>query len=133
MDKEYNKWLFKKKFKYLPSDFKLILYRNPKEFIWFYLERVNPNHIIDIFGLPKKKNRKDGTLKYYRVGKIILSVYAGFFSFTFINEYIFLFLYYTSIIYLTLAFMGNILEKEYNKNVDRNRGRTRWWKNTTYG
>jgi hypothetical protein len=132
MDKEYNKWLFKKKFKYLPKDFKLILYRNPKEFIWFYLERVNPNHIIDIFGLPKKKNRKDGTLKYYRVGKIILSLYAGTLSFTFITEYIYLFLYYTSIIYLTLIMLVNVIEME-NKNVNRNRGRTRWGKNTLNG
>lgn len=132
MDKEYNKYLFRKKFKYLPNDFKLILYRNPKEFIWFYLERVNPNHIIDIFGLPKKKNRKDGTLKYYRVGKIILSLYAGGLSYTFINEYIYLFLYYTSIIYLTLAMLTNVIEME-NKNVNRNRGRTRWGKNSING
>lgn len=133
MDKEYEKRKFRQKFKYLPEDFKLILYRNPKEFIWFYLERVNPNHIISIFGIPKRKHRKDGKLKYYRVGKIILPCYAGLLSLSFIQEYVFVFLYYTSVVYLTLSFLGIIIELENKQNAYRNRGRTRWGKNSING
>lgn len=112
MNKEYWKNQFKQKFKWLPNEFKLICYRNPNEFIWFNLERVNPNHIINILGIPKKKYRKGCKLKYYRVGKIILCIYAPLLSFSFISEYIIAFLYYTSIFYLTICFMCNILEME---------------------
>jgi hypothetical protein len=78
MDKKHFKWILTRKFKELPKEFKLILFRNPNEFIKFDLERINPTHKIILWGLPKRKYRKDGTNKIYQVGRILIESFIPF-------------------------------------------------------
>ena len=78
LDKNVIKHMFRNRFKQLPKEFKLILFRNPKEFLDFKLEKVNPIHKINIWGLPKKQYRKDNTNKLYKVGKIIINSFIPF-------------------------------------------------------
>lgn len=78
LDKNIIKGKLRNKFKELPKEFKLILFRNPKEFLHFNLEKVNPNHKLIIWGLPKKKYRKDNTNKLYQVGKIFIKSFIPF-------------------------------------------------------
>lgn len=51
------------------GDFKkIILFRNPKEFSYMYIERINPNHVGIIWGR-RRKHLNKGT-GFIKVGKI---------------------------------------------------------------
>lgn len=56
----------------LPKDSILILFRNPKEFRYFEIEKINPNHKLILWGKLKKKYIK--TSNKIMIGKIILPV-----------------------------------------------------------
>ena len=62
----------RKKIPYLPKYAKFIFFRNPKEFIWFILEPVNPSHKIIVWGKLKKKKCKYKHNHFIKVGKIII-------------------------------------------------------------
>jgi len=74
------KEIIRKKIKNIPNNAKIILYRNPKEFSYFNLEKINPTHKIQIWGKLKKKHRKGNNL-YINAGKILI---PSFFL-TFVN------------------------------------------------
>lgn len=78
MNKE--KWIHKLKEKFnLPNDSKFCFYRNPKDFIYFNLERVNPEHRIIIWGKPKRKIVKHKNIKsLLRVGRIKIPILLFF-------------------------------------------------------
>lgn len=61
---------------HIPNDknkIKFIQHRNLKEFSFFLVERINPNHKIFVFGKLRKKFVKDNNFnKYIRVGEIII-------------------------------------------------------------
>lgn len=54
----------------MPDNATIILFRNPKEFTSFVLERINPNHKILVWGKLKKKYRHGS--HYIRMGKILI-------------------------------------------------------------
>lgn len=48
-------------------------YRNLREFKYFQIEKINPNHIIKLYGTLKNKNKKRDTSKnLITVGEIII-------------------------------------------------------------
>jgi hypothetical protein len=48
-------------------------FRNLKEFKFFKIERINPNHRIKLYGQPKGKHIKDGHYnKFINVGEILI-------------------------------------------------------------
>lgn len=59
------------KFK-LPSNSKITYYRNPKEFCYMELERINPNHIINLLGIERRKKAKYKPRNKIRLGKILI-------------------------------------------------------------
>jgi len=129
MNKQKCIQLFKDKFKQLSDkDFKLILYRNPFEFVWFQLEYVNPNHKINIYGIPKRKLRKENYLKYYKVGRIILSAYLPIYL-VFNLNLLDVLLPGILMTWLTIKLMFFVIEQEFIYNANRNRRRTWRWKN----
>jgi hypothetical protein len=73
MDKKQNKiWNeIKEKFS-LGDKAKLIQYRNLREFRYFTIERINPNHIIELYGKLKNGNPKKEVCLNVHVGKIII-------------------------------------------------------------
>ena len=66
-----NKEYIRRKIKKIPSNAKIILYRNPKEFSRFNLEGINPTHKIILWGKLKKKYRR-GKTHYIQAGKILI-------------------------------------------------------------
>lgn len=50
----------------------LIQYRNLKEFRYFTIERINPNHIIELYGKLKNGNPKKDVCLNVHVGRIII-------------------------------------------------------------
>ena len=81
MNKQY--WNHKLKYLFkLPKNAVIMYFRNPNEFNYFELERINPNHKIIIWGQLKKKNRYCKQAYKIRMGKIkipffmILNIYA---------------------------------------------------------
>lgn len=65
------KWNSKIRQKFnLPKNSKIIFYRNPKEFSYIELERINPNHKMMMWGILRNKYRKDKPLSKIRLGKI---------------------------------------------------------------
>lgn len=73
LDKKQNKiWSeIKEKFS-LGDKAKLIQYRNLREFRYFTIERINPNHIIELYGKLKNGNPKKEVCLNIHVGKIII-------------------------------------------------------------
>lgn len=56
-----------------PKTFKQ--YRNLKEFKYFFIERINPNHRIFLYGVLKNNNKKKDTSKtFIKVGEIIIVI-----------------------------------------------------------
>jgi hypothetical protein len=56
-----------------PTTFKQ--YRNLKEFKYFIIERINPNHKIFLYGVLKNNNKKKDTSKtFIKVGEIIIVI-----------------------------------------------------------
>lgn len=60
----------------LPDNAKLIQFRNLKEFRYFSLERINPNHIIELHGKLKNGNIKRDVCLNVHVGRIIIPYMA---------------------------------------------------------
>lgn len=59
----------------LPVKNSFVQHRNLKEFSSFYIERINPTHIIYLYGKLKKKYIHDGHYnKVIKVGEILLSL-----------------------------------------------------------
>lgn len=58
----------------------LIQYRNLKEFRYFTIERINPNHVIELYGKLKNGNPKKDVCLNVHVGRIIIP-YIGIISF----------------------------------------------------
>lgn len=58
----------------------LMQYRNLKEFSYFTIERINPNHIIELYGKLKNGNPKKDVCLNVHVGRIIIP-YIGIISF----------------------------------------------------
>jgi hypothetical protein len=56
----------------ISDDAKLIQYRNLTEFCGFKIERINPNHIIELYGRLKKDNPKRDVCIRVHVGRIII-------------------------------------------------------------
>ncbi len=50
----------------------LIQYRNLKEFRYFSIEKINPNHIIELYGKLKNSNPKKEVCLNVHVGRIII-------------------------------------------------------------
>lgn len=103
-------------------------YRNLKEFTFFNIERTNPNHIIKLYGKPKRKNIKDGHYnKLINVGEIL--IYSM--MLLFIRTDIFLFwlsCFILGLFCFDLCYYNNPLEvfyvnwhrlKNFNKNFKR--------------
>lgn len=58
----------------------LMQYRNLKEFRYFSIEKINPNHIIELYGKLKNGNPKKDVCLNVHVGRIIIP-YIGIISF----------------------------------------------------
>ena len=57
----------------LPHENVFIQHRNLKEFKSFFIERINPNHRIELYGLLKRSRVKDNRFnKTIKVGEILL-------------------------------------------------------------
>lgn len=69
----------------LPDNAKLSLYRNTKEFKYFQLERINPNHKILLWGILKKKYRKTKFTSRVLAGRIQIPLIAFIFSTIYID------------------------------------------------
>ena len=113
----------------LPIKNTFVQYRNLKEFKNFYIERINPTHIIYLFGRLKKNQIHDNHYnKIIKVGEIIISM-----GFVMLTDSI---IFNIVINVVTGSIIFNILMEyilENNKNVDRNRGRNWFWKNRLHG
>lgn len=70
----------------LEGKYRFIKYRNLKEFSYILFEKLNPNHIIQVWGLPKKKYRKTNYVYYIKVGKILIECFVPFFSMNLFNN-----------------------------------------------
>jgi len=134
MDKLKWKKKFKDKFTELKKDFELLLFRNPKEFIHFNLEFVNPTHKVNIYGIPKKKYRRDNYVKQYLIGKIFFKSFMPIFYICMINDFLLKMFYYSVISYLFFCLIVFICDNE-KVDIDayRYRGRVGWWKNSLNG
>lgn len=67
------------------EEYSLVLFRNIKEFGRLFFERVNPTHIINIWGQPYKKYRKTRYPNYIRLGRILIKVFVPVFSCNLLN------------------------------------------------
>lgn len=107
----------------------LVQHRNLKEFRHFIIERINPNHKIKLYGLFKKKYVKSGcNNRIINVGEIIISIGILLFpSNQFILDLLISIAFY---IFLNNLFIDNEILKV-KINVDRNRGFTKFWKNSS--
>jgi hypothetical protein len=56
----------------IPDNAKLIQFRNLREFRYFSIERINPNHIIELYGKLKNGNIKRDVCLNVHVGRIII-------------------------------------------------------------
>jgi len=57
----------------LPHENVFVQHRNLKEFKSFFIERINPNHRIELYGLLKRSRVKDNRFnKTIKVGEILL-------------------------------------------------------------
>lgn len=64
----------------IPQDNVFVQHRNLKEFKSFFVERINPNHRIELYGRLKRSKVKDRHFnKAIKVGEILLCL--GFFIF----------------------------------------------------
>lgn len=62
----------------LPNNTKISYFRNPKEFNFFDIEKINPNHVSLLWGHLKKKYRKNIKQKIILMGKIRIPVILFF-------------------------------------------------------
>jgi hypothetical protein len=77
MDEKQNKiWNKIKEENNIPDTAKLIQFRNLREFRYFTLERINPNHIIELHGKLKNGNIKRDVCLNVHVGRIIIPYMA---------------------------------------------------------
>lgn len=137
MDKKQNRILndIKEKFGF-PEKINFIQYRNLKEFKYFSIERINPNHKIILFGKLKKHRYKNNYPKgLVKVGEIIIPCITLFLNFNMIIEYIniiclmFNLFFFSSIIFYICNDI-NIWRVIY---VNWYRRFFRGWKNSIYG
>lgn len=56
----------------LPSCKTFVKHRNLKEFKFFLIERMNPNHRVFVYGVLKNNNKKKKTSRYFiKVGELL--------------------------------------------------------------
>jgi len=72
MDKERANNIIINRFN-LPKDTDIVFYRNPYDFCNFISEKINPNHIWIIRGLPLRKIRKNKKTGFIKMAKIIIN------------------------------------------------------------
>lgn len=113
----------------LPHKNTFIQHRNLREFRDFYIERINPNHIIFLYGKLKKPYIHDKHYnKVIKVGEIVLSI--GFVML--IDNYILNIAINIISGSILLSFLLDYI-LEFDINVNRNRREFREWKNSVYG
>lgn len=142
MDKKQNRIWHEILTKFNLSDkAKLIQYRNLREFRYFTIDRINPNHIIELYGKLKNGNPKRDVCLNVHVGKIIIpymSLILFMYSYStveFINFFVLIMSLMTIAISLFYVCNSiNILKVLYdciNRRYTRSY-KLRFWKNTLY-
>src|SRR4030043_117267 len=115
---------------------KFVQHRNLSEFKYFKIERINPNHIIILYGKLKNNKNKNHVCKgFVKVGEIYIYGTTAFLNLNIILENI------NSIVLLFnlsfLAFVFYVIIRNYSIRrvfyVDWNRRFFRGWKNYRYG
>lgn len=102
----------------LPHENVFIQHRNLKEFKSFFIERINPNHHIELYGRLKRSKVKDHNFnKAIKAGEILLCM--GFFAF--VDSW----LINISINLLMGIILFDILLGLITEDVDRNRRKHR--------
>ena len=118
--KIFNKIL--EKFK-LSSKNKFIQHRNLKEFKYFEIERINPNHRIFLYGRLKKQYAKHkGSLHLIKVGEII--IYSSLFLLPCDNIFTVIFVNFILYFLICSTLFEILLENKilgFDLNVDRYR------------
>jgi len=56
----------------LPYNSKIIKFRNLNEFKRFEIERINPNHVINLYGILKNNSKKKNVCKIIYCGRILI-------------------------------------------------------------
>jgi len=103
MDKEKTNEILIDIFK-LPKNSKFIFYRNPRDCCNFKYEKINPDHIGIIYGLPKKCIRKFKLVGYSKIAKVFIND-NGFMH---LDKIIYLLLFCLSL-YLPITIFCNLL------------------------
>jgi len=142
MDKKQNKiWSeIKEKFGF-DDKAKLIQYRNLREFRYFTIERINPNHIIELYGKLKNGNPKKEVCLNVHVGKIIIpymSLILFMYSYSTI-EFINFFMLIMAMLSISISLFYvcnsiNLMRLCYD-SIDRRYSRSyklRFWKNSIF-
>ena len=107
-----------------------VQHRNLKEFRFFSIERLNPNHRIRLYGQLKRSQVKDGHHNtFINVGEIIISISLLMFVY---NPF-FLDLLISIAFYIFLIHLFDDIEilKELKTFADWNRGESWKWKNSS--
>jgi hypothetical protein len=119
----------------LPYDNTFIQHRNLKEFRYFFIERINPNHRILLFGKFKKDYvRNKDKNRIIKVGEILL--YSAFMVIPVDNVILNFELKIMSLLCITKTLYELCLNDgipRFYLYVDRNRGQYRKWKNIICG
>lgn len=131
-----NKNYYTKKFKFLfklPKNSRIAFFRHPKEFSFIRLEKINPDHIIIMWGMLRKKYRHCKQAYMIKMGKITIPLIVFMHTYAIdrfvipsdipiLSMYAFvsMIIVYASIIYP--------IKREITY-VDRNTGRSRYWQN----
>lgn len=140
MDKKQSKiWSeIKEKFGF-DDKAKLIQYRNLREFRYFTIERINPNHIIELYGKLKNGNPKKEVCLNIHVGKIIIpymSLIIFMYSYS-TTEFINFFMLIMSMLCISISllyvcnsinlvrFCYDCFNRRYNRSY-----KLRFWKNS---
>lgn len=127
LDKKQN-YIFHKilsKFKLPHNNIKFIQHRNLNEFRYFMIERINPNHVIQVYGKLKRPYLKDNhPNKIIKVGEILLSLSLPLTNNTILLSSLISFhMFYT-------FFIINDFEELILEHANRYRREYRKWKNT---
>jgi hypothetical protein len=79
MNKNYYVNKFRYKFK-LPKTAQFIFFRNPKEFSYTEIERINPDHKLIIWGILRRKYRHCKKAYKIKLGKINIPILLFIFA-----------------------------------------------------